>query len=528
MNTSWFRIVFFVTMISIPALGKDSSEEKSCGEAAVIEGYECSDAKVQFKFPNCLLKSEPQLATGKSCKGDVLTAFYEKDRFRYEATFTKSQNNWGATIWTNNGVKQLTVANAPQSTPKVEKNIAEKKVKAPKDIHSKEKDIHSLFKAARKDDNSRAPASLPAVVAKPAPTPAPVPQAVPQATPPAVPQANPWADGTLKFSGFADLRFTNLSRDSRAGESGMPESGFGLEDGALYLNYQKDALSFMLDVPFRRMKNSDNGVTNSPNASPNGNMVWGNDKAQAYLKYTFSNFEVAFGQFDTVYGVEVNDSKDRFFSKEGLVYTYLLPVTHTGALVSYNFGGGYARLLTANPNNKGSLGTSTTGDNNYEYGAVIGYTNESIRGQLGYLSRPIDKASGIGGGKRSLVDATAGATLGKLSLDFEYSVLADDSKNTLTPGDTTDKEANGLGALALVSYNISNSWAVGARFEHLENDPGQVGISREDSYGVSAHYKWFKSLETRVEFIQNRYRELTLPSETLTDNRFEISNIFNF
>ncbi len=516
--------------LSVSAIShaKDYAAREDCGNAKVVEGLSCPNIKVKFQFSNCGLKNDPQLANSVVCENSKLIAKYENGNFKYEAQFEKIEDGWGAVTWKPLGpLKQWAVKetlNLPQKKEMTKKREVKKELvkETAKEVAKEptKKVAKEISKEVEKENVGETPkdrtvASLPTVVLPP--------------TPPVAEGKEVKSETNLKFSGFVDFWLKNYSRDSHAGVSGSPESGFGLEDGALYINYQKDSLSFMLDVPFRRYKNSDAGNNTNPNSSPNGNIVLGNDKAQAYVKYTSPyNFEVAFGQFDTIYGVEVNDSKDRYFSKTGLVYDYMLPVTHTGAMISYNYNGGYARFLAANPNNKGSLGDSSTGDNNYEYGAALGYSNDMLRGQVGYLVRPINKASGVGGGRRDLIDVTAGATLGKFSLDLEYSMLGDDSKNTLTPLDTTDKEANGIGFLALASYNLTDKWSLGLRFEHLENDPGQIGYLREDAYAVGGHFKWLPSLETRVELVQYRYQEVALPGQNLIDNRFEISNIFSF
>ncbi len=130
MNVSQFLIYILFLGVAKNSYATDSSSVSLCGESSVIEGHNCSDAQVQFKFENCALKSQPQLATGKNCDGDVLKAFFEKDGFRYETSFSKSQNGWGATIWTSNGVKQMVSANPPQALAKTGKKVSENTTKS--------------------------------------------------------------------------------------------------------------------------------------------------------------------------------------------------------------------------------------------------------------------------------------------------------------------------------------------------------------------------------------------------------------
>jgi hypothetical protein len=499
MKMNFKSITAILCVLTVPLLSqaKEYASKENCGSAQIVEGTSCPNIKVNFTFSNCELKSEPKPATKVLCEDKTLLATFEAENFKYEAQFESSTDSWGALSWKSLGpLKQWTVRESAKETTQASLKLPEKKKKK--------------------------------ITVAPTPTPAPTP-AFPDTPVAKEAKVEAKSEATLKFSGFFDFRMTSLSRDPLSGSSGSPESGFGVEDGALFLNYQKESLSFLLDVPFRRLKNSDVGVTTNPNASPNGNVVWGNDKLQAFVKYASpSNFEAVFGQFDTIFGVEVNDSKDRYFSKTGLVYDYMLPVTHTGALVSYNYNGAYGRLLSANSNNKGSLGASASGDNNYEYGAALGFANDMFRGQWGYLARPINKASGENGGLRSLTDVTLGTTLGKFNLDLEYSNLKDESKNTLTPADTSDIEANGVGYFLLASYNVTDQWSLGARIEQVTNDPAQLSVQRTDSQGLETHYKWNSQLETRIEWIQYRYQQIPSLADTLTDKRFGISNIFTF
>ena len=63
---------------------------------------------------------------------------------------------------------------------------------------------------------------------------------------------------SLNWGGFVDLRHTTVNLgENPSGESGNPESGFGLEDAAFFGTYNKDKFVLFLDLPFRRQKDSD-------------------------------------------------------------------------------------------------------------------------------------------------------------------------------------------------------------------------------------------------------------------------------
>ncbi len=330
----------------------------------------------------------------------------------------------------------------------------------------------------------------------------------------------------LKITGFADLRLTSIQYDESSGSNGYPDSGFSLEDGALYLEYKKDNVMFFLDAPFRRQKDSDRAGTDTQ--SNNSNMLFGADKAQIYGKIsTEFGVDLTLGQFDTIYGVEANDSKDRFFSAAGLIFNKFLPVVHMGAMATYSMDGAYIKAFAANPNGKGTLGTDTANkEENFEYGASLGYSNEMYRGQVGYLSRGTKKAGVLENGQRALLDVTAGITWAGISFDVEYSSLADDGKNTLTSSGT-DKEDAATGMMALVSYAVTDALSVGARYETIKNDPLREDIDKETATALGVSYTWSPAFQTKVDGIQYVITPVGSSTER-TDKRFEIASVFRF
>lgn len=238
-------------------------------------------------------------------------------------------------------------------------------------------------------------------------------------------------------------------------------------------------------------------------------MIFGTDKSQAYLRYKLSDsVTVNFGQFDTLYGVELNDSKDRIFSKTGIIFDNFLPSTHTGLVLEKTWNGFTGKVMAANPSNKGTQGTVASGDYRTEYGATLGYANENYRLQLGYLTRPMKKLDGLTWSQRDYVNVTAGVTFGNLSFDAEYDQLTDPTKNTLTTGDSTDVEKASTGYMGLLSYKFGENWLVGLRYEALKDDPLKASIESADSEGLAIHYKLSTDVELRQEFINYNYKNL--------------------
>jgi hypothetical protein len=312
----------------------------------------------------------------------------------------------------------------------------------------------------------------------------------------------------FKFGAFADLRYTRVTAHN---DPNMPyanaESGFGLEDGALYGNYDDGKLAVVLDLAFRRAKDFDtNPGATVKNQSSNANFGIGVDKSQLYVKYRVNDFLlVDFGQFDTVFGVELNDSKDRFFGKTGLVFDSSLPNTHTGLILESLWRGFYAKAFVVNPAGRGSLGTSSSGDERVEVGGALGYSDETIHGQLGAMRRSLRNPAGVAS-SRELLEATVGASFGGLAVDFEADRLDDGGKNTLTSGNLGDREKAGLGFMALATYKINEPWSVGVRWEELRNDPGAAGVASSSGKSAGVHYRVAPSMELRSEYIDYRFK----------------------
>lgn len=357
-------------------------------------------------------------------------------------------------------------------------------------------------------------------------------------------------EGKLSFSGFADLRFSNytIEKDGPNVSTANAESGFGVEDGAFYVGYAKNNWSLFLDAPFRREKNSDDGgvAGTTGNGSNGSNILFGGDKAQVYAKYMIMeglHFQV--GQWDTIFGIEANDSKDRLFGKTSLVFDQMVPVTHTGALLGWAGHGFHAKAMAANANGKGTLGNNapaaandTSGNNKTEYGAAFGWANEMFRAQLGYLSRSTNKVNSapLKHDSRTLTDVTFGVTWEALTVDLEYAMIDDPSKNTLTTNaavaaESTDSEKDGTGLLALVGYKFTDEFSLGVRYEMLTNDPGLSAQWKDaTAYGVVVHHKLDENFQARAEYNMYSYDNISTAAtaKDWDESRFNLALLASF
>jgi len=460
----------------------DYKKSSSCGSAKVVSGDSCPNVNVEFNFSGCQLNSQPEVAKKIICEGSEFKARFQKDGFRYQARFKRADDGWGGVSWSQVGA------------------------------------IEQYVK----------------VLPKPTPSPAPVAKTPPEPEVPAAPvfintERAPSAESSegsskFSFSGFADVRYSNYSIKDLGTTSGHPQSGFALEDGAVYGSYEGEKLSVMFDLPFRR--SATGGV------SSNANVVLGETKAQAYLTYKFHEmFSAQVGQFDTLYGVELNDSKDRLFGTAGIVYNATLPIVHTGMVLDFHMNGGYLKALVANPSDRGSYGAATNPDDNTEYGAALGYSNDFIRGQIGYLARPINKATGTEKGTRSLLDFILGTTYGPFSIDLEYNMVDNPNKNTLTPTINTDSEDAGQAFLALASYKFNDEFLFAVRYESLTNDPfgdSTATVDKASSIGGAFHYTMDEHIQLRTEYVATETTPVGANAVKWKDNRFNLGALVSF
>lgn len=227
-----------------------------------------------------------------------------------------------------------------------------------------------------------------------------------------------------EFHGFFDTQY-QYRKNSKS-------PGFQIYDGALYVSKSFDKLEFSVDLPFswRGMTtqtsyedtNSDGNLDTAVESETNTNdFKFASSKAQAYAKYTFDNgVYIQGGQFDTIYGFELNDSKDLALTTPGAVFNAALPVTHLGVLAGYSLdiningrdlGTFGVKGLVSNPQNQGSSNGS-----NLEFGGQLTFANDSIRFAAGYLGWNQDGPAGM----YSLYDVVAGFTWERITFDAEF------------------------------------------------------------------------------------------------------------
>lgn len=454
----------------------DFKEVTNCVSSKVISGDTCSNVVVEIDFSNCdpsLANTQPQRSR-VVCKGKSITARAAAGEFRGQSQYNKVEDGWGSVKW------------IPVGSPKSYRNA-----------HSAAPEPSPKKEALT---SSKAPESAVNVERTPAADPA-----TPESTSPV----------KTTVTGFLDMRYTGY-RSADASINEKTRSGFLLDDGALYFSVKKDDLEAAIDLPFSR-----NGLITSDTSD----LSISKTKAQIYGRYHFSKtMHVTFGQFDTVYGFELNDSKDRSFGNVGLAYSQTLPVVHTGTYLTYAENGFTLRALVANPSDKQTFGTDPA-DSSTEYGGIAGYSNDFARVQIGFLTRAVADLSS-GQSNRVLVDSLLGFSFGQFDLDFQYSTVTNPRKNTLTDV-ATDKEDPGSVAMAILTYKPTEKLKISGRFEVLDSDPAGTNYPKAQSFALVGNYAVQDGLTVRLEW-NDIHVERSTSAAVYDESRWDISGVVTF
>lgn len=245
------------------------------------------------------------------------------------------------------------------------------------------------------------------------------------------------------------------------------DKGFTLNDAAIGLGKDfGDGNSALIDLAFNSA------------ATPAFNFA--STHSQAYVQVTRSNIVTKVGQFDTFYGVEANDSRDRYFANMGAIKAYVHPLVHAGVTATMTQQKLTFRGLIANPPGKGSMAN----DDTPEFGIHGSYSNYDIKGGAGIL------LSDSGTGKQRtnmLIDVTGGMQVESLLLDgcFDYKKTAGADRATVAVG-------------IFGSMPTSDVMSLVGRFELLK-DPVIAGAQVDSALnlGVGATYRIATEVQLR-------------------------------
>jgi hypothetical protein len=312
----------------------------------------------------------------------------------------------------------------------------------------------------------------------------------------------------INVSGYLDGTFTSYSTDANS---------------ATYQAYTTQHRSFNLQA-------ADVTVSYLP-ANGFGGLVelqWGDDVdfnasapkgthadnvLQGYVQYAAGPVSAMVGKYSTLAGAEVSQESNDTNVSRSLLYTWAIPVTHTGVRVNYaptdtfkvvaGVNNGWDRIAES-ASCTGAGGNSCASPDTVELGVIASPVKMFSFSVAGYQGKE-PSSVGAGGtgtiGQRTLIDvvATINAT-DALSFVVNYDngvqkeALADNGK------------AKWDGYAAYVNYQISNDWRVSVRGEQFKDKDGfRTGTVQKLKEGTATvGYAVAKNAELRAEVRQDK------------------------
>ena len=308
-----------------------------------------------------------------------------------------------------------------------------------------------------------------------------------------VPASSKSEESPIKTSvgGFIDAQFNTTKSDATT-------QGFVINDGAVYLSGKYKNTTGFLDIPF-----AGGSIAGTP--TPNFNL--GLVDAQAYIEHIHdSGLTWKIGQWDAIYGFEVNDTNGVAFTRQGLVFNWAVPFVEAGLLISHNFGLITAKAYVGNPNDTNGIFDSLE---RLEMGGQFALNHEMLRLTPGLRTKQTVS------GRLTHFDLLAGVTLGDWALDFEFDTVK-------TSGSTRGYAymAHILGSLDKVREGLS----AGARFEFLKDLEGNPTNNRTLQLTVGPQYKLSKILKLKTDYSWQQ-RKLTAGAAATSAHIFNIAAV---
>lgn len=240
----------------------------------------------------------------------------------------------------------------------------------------------------------------------------------------------------------------------------------------------------------------------------------GNDQfnvQQAFLSFPcpLTNGTVTAGKFVTPFGAEVIESKDNMNISRGFLFTYAIPLVHTGVKYDKSFGEGFSVAGgvvngwdKSDDTNKGKSFFAQTSLN------VLPKVSITVGGMYGpEIASPAYStatASSTEKFSRSLVDAIVKYTpTGKLTLvaNVDYGVEEGVAFESTA---SDDKTANWAGIALYADYAFTDSVSGALRYENFDDEGSRMTSGPEihqtvNSYTATLQKKW-NGLTGRLEY----------------------------
>ena len=293
------------------------------------------------------------------------------------------------------------------------------------------------------------------------------------------------ADEAFKVSGFVD---------SQIGYNKTVHSvGFGtsIADGAVYLSKALGSGMAMVDLPF------------SLNSSTSSNIDWAQGKGQAFVSFNYgSGLSWRLGQFDGIFGLERNDSKEIRFTQRGSLYGSQ-PVVMDALMVGYEI----SKILNVSiyAGAQDSTGTFASGKE-AQYGAKISY-DDAIRLSVGGYMQKLTSST-----TRTYVNAVVGTKVSGVNLDGEFSMKKDGDGDAGT----------GFGLIA--GYDMNDSLSVGARGQMMSK-LGSFNSTTEVTVGPQ--FQMTKDLRTKVDYTFGSDKLLST-SDARSRHALNVAAVYSF
>ena len=294
------------------------------------------------------------------------------------------------------------------------------------------------------------------------------------------------AADNLTVNGFIDIQYQFARSDNDYWGPGGKNS-FRVHEGALYIKKDGEIHTVFIDLPFAHAT----GQTNDFN--------FAQEKAQAYIQRNdFYGMNFRFGQFDTIYGFDKNDSADLTFTRstDNFVKDFL-PVTHIGLLTTWVLGDWAIDFLIGNSNQYAENGAgdgsfSTDRDESPELGLKFSWGQEIYNFHLGVLYNGTE-GDDFEYADDTIYDLGFGANWGKIRFDLSAAVRQNPKgikalKSNLPENDDV------VGGLVQFGYRFRDDINIHLRYETVENWQIITNTSEND-YAVSqaslgATYQW--------------------------------------
>ncbi len=225
----------------------------------------------------------------------------------------------------------------------------------------------------------------------------------------------------------------------------------------------------------------------SPDGAASGNADGTSDTEffvqQAYLSYQYNDIELKFGKFETLLGYELIDGNDNPNVTQGILFTFAIPLFHTGFLasgslseeVSWSAGlvNGFNNTLDTG-DNKGFLGQLAWEDGPWfaslsTYVGTLGETRASLSTPAG--SRPGDNSVQTQIYDAILQYSPSEDTTAWLNIDWGKTDVSSDS-NGGGPGGAAGSDPHFFGLAAGIKQQLSEKMFVAFRGEYMNDDQG--------------------------------------------------------